>query len=88
MATGFTISKINYGNPASGPQTWTIKYKKADDAGPYTVATTSAVDDGSGNLVSPVAISGLVAGSLYDTQTTNNCDSPSTIYQQSIQLTA
>lgn len=87
MATSFTISKINYGNPVSGPQTWTIKYKKYDDPGPYAIATTSAIDDGSGNLISPVVVSGLVAGELYYTQTTNNCSSPAEIYPQQIQLT-
>lgn len=86
MATQITINKIDYGNAVSGPQTWTIRYKKFD-AVSYTTATTSAIDDGSGNLISPVVISGLIAGQLYYTQTTNNCSSPATIYQQSIQLT-
>lgn len=86
MATQITINKIDYGNSVSGPQTWTIRYKKFD-AISYTTATTSAIDDGSGNLISPVVISGLIAGQLYYTQTTNNCGSPATIYQQSIQLT-
>lgn len=87
MATQITIDVINYGNPVSGPQTWTIKYKKFDDPGPYTVATTNAIDDGDGNLITPVVITGLVAGSLYYTQTTNNCQSPAIIYPQQIQLT-
>lgn len=88
MADTINITKVNYGNPASGPQTWTIKYKKADDPGAYITATTSAVDDGSGNLISPVSITGLVPGSLYYTQTTNNCSSPAEIYPQAIQLPA
>lgn len=87
MADTITISKVNYGNPASGPQTWTIKYKKYNDPGPYIVASASALDDGSGNLISPVVIAGLDAGELYYTQTSNNCGSPIIIYPQSIQLT-
>lgn len=86
MATQITINKINYGNSVSGPQTWTIKYKKYD-AVSYTTATTSALADAAGNLIVPVVISGLIAGELYNTQTTNNCQSPAIIYQQQIQLT-
>lgn len=85
MATQITINKIDYGNPVSGPQTWTIKYKLYN-ALSYTTATASALDDGSGNLISPVVISGLVSGQLYYIQTTNNCGSPAIIYQQSVQL--
>lgn len=88
MATEITISKVIYGNPASGPQTWTISYKKSDDPGSYIVVDSGAVDDGAGNLITPVVISGLDAGGLYYTQTTNNCQSPAEIYQQAIQLTA
>lgn len=87
MATGFTIDKINYANSVSGPQTWTIQYKKYDNPGAYTVATNSALDDGSGNLISPVAITGLVAGELYYVQTINNCGSPVIIYFEQVQLT-
>jgi hypothetical protein len=85
MATTITINKINYGNPASGPQTWTIKYKKSD-ALSFTTKTTSATDDGAGTLLSPVVINGLVSGGLYYVQATNNCQSPVEIYQQAIQL--
>lgn len=85
MATVITIGKINYGNPASGPQTWTIKYKKSDQIS-FTTKTTSAVDDGAGNLISPVTITGLDNGGLYYVQATNNCQSPVEIYQQAIQL--
>lgn len=87
MATQITINKIDYGNPVSGPQTWTIRYKKYD-AVSYTTATTSAVADAAGNLGSPVVISGLIAGELYYTQTSNNCQSNAVIYQQQIQLPA
>ncbi len=87
MATSFTINKINYGNSVSGPQTWTIAYKKWDDPGAYTVVDSAAVADADGNLSVPVVVGGLISGELYYTQTSNNCQSPATIYQQSIQLT-
>lgn len=87
MATSFTINKVNYGNSVSGPQTWTIAYKKWDDPGAYTVVDSAAVADAAGNLSSPVVVGGLISGELYYTQTSNNCQSPATIYQQSIQLT-
>ena len=85
MATQITISKVNYGNSTSGPQTWNIKYKKYDAISTTTV-TTNALDNGAGNLISPVVISGLISGELYYVQITNNCQSPAIIYQQSIQM--
>lgn len=88
MATAITIEKVNYGNSVSGPQTWTIAYKKWDDPGAYTVVDSAAVADAGGVLSSPVVIGGLTAGELYYVQTSNNCQSPATIYQQSIQLTS
>ena len=83
---GFTIHKVDYGNPASGAQTWTIKWKLSTNPGAYTTLSASALDDGSGNLITPLSVTGLTAGNLVYTQTTNNCESPAIIYQQSIPI--
>jgi len=84
MATSFTITKTDFGNPPSGVQSMTFEYK-VFSATSYTLISNSALVNTDGTLLSPLTVTGLTAGQLYYIRAHSNCDSPPDFFIQQVQ---
>jgi len=88
MATGFTLTKIDYANTPSGSQTWMFEYKLwSDPESSYVLISTELVDvDGNILASPPLEVTGLTDGELYYVRASNLCNSPVDFFVQQIQL--
>lgn len=84
MATGFTITKVDYTNTPSGVITWTFE-QKLFSATSYTLISNSALVNTDGTLLSPLPVTGLTAGQLYYIRGSANCTSPVETFLQMVQ---
>lgn len=81
--TTLTITKIDYGNTASGTQTFTFWYKLSTDAG-WTLISNSVSVNTDGTLGAPIVLT-VNTGSVYFVQAGPNCESPVDYFTQQIQ---
>lgn len=84
MATGFTITKVEYANTAAGLQTWTFEYKLFSDV-MYTLISSTASVNTDGTLDAPLSVGSLTAGQLYLIRASANCESPREYFYQQVQ---
>jgi hypothetical protein len=85
MPTQIQITKVDWANTPSAPQTTTFEYKLFSDTSWTLVSNTAAINV-DGTLVIPLTINALTAGQLYYVRWHNNCDSPPDYYTQQFQL--
>lgn len=85
MATSFTLNALDYANPPSSLQVWTLEFKLYS-ALSYTLISSAVNVNTDGTLGTPQTVSGLTAGQLYYVRAHPNCSSPFDYFIQQVQL--
>ena len=80
MATELTITAVDFVNPQSGIEVFTFEYKLFSSSVWILISNTASVMP-DGDLVSPLVVSPLTPGTVYDLMATSNCSSPAVSYQ-------
>lgn len=89
MATGFTITKVDFGNTPSAVQNFSFYYKLwSDPESAYVLISGSTPVNPDGTIVAspPLDVTGLTAGQLYYLKAANNCNSPVDFFVKQVQL--
>lgn len=82
----FTITSVDFANPASIAQTFSFDYKvwNAPDNSWINIGSSVAVNT-DGTLIMPITVTGLEPSTLYYIRAANTCNSPLEYYIQEIQ---
>lgn len=85
MPTTYTITEIKRSTTPLAVENVTIEYKLWSDTS-YTLADNNVDIEIDDTLLSPVVISGLTDGEVYNIKVSSNCSSPIESYVQTITM--
>lgn len=73
MSANITINSITWNATPGGNQTCTVRYRACGSMGAWTLVSAAVTVQPSGNIPSPVVITGLDEGVCYEVEFKNNC---------------